>query len=208
MSEDICEAFRASGFYHLLALEKLSGWAAQRASGAARLALGTQYPRPVTRGNGLAATLGVLVVAGGLAVGCGGGADVMRATLTADGCTYEGDTTPAPGVFRVEVRNETHDVANFAVAELAEGARIEEIEPWYENERRKLEQPGPYDFNPTQFAVVGSSSAVGPGASSELPVNESSGRYVVLCALGAGSVTGGWGFRLFAATELNVQPTS
>ena len=109
----------------------------------------------MTRGDGLAATLGVLVVAGGLAAGCGGGADVMRATLTADGCTYEGDTTPAPGVFRVEVRNETHDVANFAVAELAEGARIEEIEPWYENERRKLEQPGPYDFNPTQFVVVG-----------------------------------------------------
>jgi hypothetical protein len=102
----------------------------------------------VARGDGLAATLGVLIVAGGFAAGCGGGADVMRATLTAEGCTYEGDTTPAPGVFRVEVRNETHDVANFAVAELAEGAKIEEIEPWYAEAREQLGQPGPYDFNP------------------------------------------------------------
>jgi hypothetical protein len=163
----------------------------------------------VARGDGLAATLGVLIVAGGFAAGCGGGADVMRATLTAEGCTYEGDTTPAPGVFRVEVRNETHDVANFAVAELAEGAKIEEIEPWYAEAREQLGQPGPYDFNPPQLKGVFSSSLVAAGATGELPVNESSGRYVVLCALDAGSWgAGGWGFRLFAATELNVQPTS
>jgi hypothetical protein len=56
---------------------------------------------------------------------------------------------------------------------------------------------------------VFSSSLVAAGATGELPVNESSGRYVVLCALDAGSWgAGGWGFRLFAATELNVQPTS
>jgi hypothetical protein len=102
----------------------------------------------VTRGDGLAATIGVLVVLGEFVAGCGGCPDVMGATLTAEGCTYEGDTTPAAGVFQVEVRNDTHDVANFAVAELAEGAKIEEIEPWYEEARRKLGQPGPYDFNP------------------------------------------------------------
>jgi hypothetical protein len=163
----------------------------------------------VTRGDGLAATVGVLMVAGGLAAGCGGGADVMRATLTAEGCTYEGDTTPAPGVFRVEVRNETHDVANFAIAELAEGAKIEEIERWYEEARRKLGQPGPYNFSPPQLKKGPfSSSLVAAGTTGELPVNESSGRYVVLCALDAGTWgAGGWGLRLFAATELNVQPT-
>jgi hypothetical protein len=85
--------------------------------------------RAATRGDGLAATLGLLVGVGGFVAGVGGGADVMRVTLTAEGYTYEGDTTPVPGVFRVEVGNETHDVANFAVAELAEGAKIEEIEP-------------------------------------------------------------------------------
>ena len=132
----------------------------------------------------------------------------MRATLTAEGCSYEGDTTPAPGVFRVEVRNATHDVANFAVAELAEGAKIEEIEPWYEQARIKAGQPGPFHFNPPQLRGVFASSLVAAGATGELPVNESSGRYVVLCALDAeGSwATGGWGLRLFAATELDVQP--
>jgi hypothetical protein len=162
----------------------------------------------VARGDGFAATIGLLVVVGGFVAGCRGGADVMRATLTAEGCTYEGDTTPAPGVFRVEVRNETHDVANFAVAELAEGAKIAEIESWYEQARSRAGQPGPYNFNPPQLRGVFASSLVAAGATGELPVNESSGRYVVLCALdAAGSwATGGWGLRLFAATELDVQP--
>jgi len=154
-------------------------------------------------GDGLVARLAALIVAGGLAAGCGGGADVMRATLTAEGCTYEGDTTPAPGVFKVEVRNETHDLANFAIAELPEGAKIEEIEPWFAEARKKLGQPGSY-VNPP-FKPPFSSSLVAAGATGELPVNESSGRYVVLCTLDAGSrVTA----RFFAATELNVQPAS
>ena len=40
-----------------------------------------------------------------LATGCGGGSHTMRVTLTDDGCTYEGDTTPAPGPFNIEVEN-------------------------------------------------------------------------------------------------------
>jgi hypothetical protein len=153
----------------------------------------------VARGDGLAATLGVLMVAGGFAAGCGGGTDVMRATLTPESCSYEGDTTPAPGVFRVEVRNETHDVANFSVWELAEGAKIEEIEPWYAKARRKL--------NPPQLKRPISSSLVAAGTTGELPINEPSGRYVVLCGLDASPSTG-LGFPLYAATELDVQPTS
>ena len=160
---------------------------------------GTQYPCSVRRGDGFAATIGLLVVVGGFAAGCGGGADVMRATLTAESCTYEGDTTPAPGVFRVEVRNETHDVANFALWELAEGAKIEEIAPWYARARRKL--------NPPQLKRPISSSLVAAGATGELPVNERAGRYVVLCGLDASPSTG-LGFRLYAATELDVQPAS
>jgi hypothetical protein len=163
------------------------------------------------RGDRLAATLGVLVVAAGLTGGCGGGADVMRATLTPEGCTYEGDTTLAPGVFTVEVRNETHDLANFALAELFEGAKIEEIEPWYEEARKKLGQPGPDEINPPPMRVF-ASSRVAAGATGELPMSASSGRYVVLCALdvetGPPAEAGGWGLRLFAATELNVPPTS
>ena len=166
----------------------------------------------MTLGAGLAVTLAALMASGAVGAGCGGGADVMRATLTAEGCTYEGDTTPAPGVFRVEVRNETHDVANFAIGELVEGAKIEEIEPWYEEALKKLGQPGQNFSGPPQLKRVFSSSLVAAGTTGELPANESSGRYVVLCALDAPppGVWGPrpWGLRLFAATELNVQPTS
>jgi hypothetical protein len=31
----------------------------------------------------------------------------MRATLTSEGCTYEGDTTPPTGMFTIEVENKT-----------------------------------------------------------------------------------------------------
>jgi hypothetical protein len=166
----------------------------------------TQYRRPVTRGDRLAVTLGLLVVAGGLAAGCGGGTDVMRATLTAEGCTYEGDTTPAPGVFTVEVRNETHNAAEFMVAELVEGAKIEEIEPWYEEARRNFAQGGPNTI-PMPMKAAFTGTLVAAGATGEIPVNESSGRYVVLCTLDA-QTWGPFGSRQFAATELNVQPTS
>lgn len=54
--------------------------------------------------------------------GCGGGTNSgpMRATLTLDGCAYEGDTSPAPGLFTIEVRNQTPYGANFVLYELAD----------------------------------------------------------------------------------------
>jgi hypothetical protein len=80
---------------------------------------------PVTLGRRVAASLAALAAAGGLAAGCGGdGADVMRATLTDQGCTYEGDTTPSPGLFTIQVRNESRYVTNFPLWELAEGSKL------------------------------------------------------------------------------------
>jgi hypothetical protein len=48
---------------------------------------------------------------------------------------------------------------------------------------------------------------VAAGATGELPANKSSGRYVVLCTLDT-QTRGPFGSRQFAATELNVQPSS
>jgi hypothetical protein len=169
----------------------------------------------VTLGGRLAVSLAALMAAGGLATGCASdGGDVTRATLTDDGCAYEGDTTPAPGLFTVEVRNETLRFANFALWELAEGSKIEEIEPWYAEARREYEQTGVLPQYPPQLKRPISASLVNPDATSELPANESTGRYVVLCAVlpntDARQASGSpvFGSHLYAAVELDVRPTS
>ena len=46
----------------------------------------------------------------------------MRATLTDDGCSYDGDTSPATGVFTVDVENRTSMVGAFALARISGNA--------------------------------------------------------------------------------------
>lgn len=97
----------------------------------------------------------------------------MRATLTLDGCAYEGDTSPAPGLFTIEVRNQTPYGANFVLYELAD------------------------DLEGT----------------SQLPGNERTGRYVILCEVirkRGTSQTSDQAFPLhaYAAVELDVGPTA
>ena len=55
----------------------------------------------------------------------------MRATLTDDGCTYEGDTTPAPGLHTIEVENKTTHFATFAMWKLAPGVSAEDVQHAY-----------------------------------------------------------------------------
>jgi hypothetical protein len=144
------------------------------------------------------------MAAGALASGCGGdGEDVMRATLTDEGCAYEGDTTPAPGLFTVEVRNETLRFANFSLWELAEGAKLGEFAELYEQA-----------LQPPQLKRPISAARVEPEATSELPANESTGRYVVLCEVlpktdaRRTSESPVFPSRAYAAVELSVRPTS
>jgi hypothetical protein len=175
------------------------------------------YRRAVTLVRGLAVSLAAFVAAWGVAAGCGSdGADVMRATLTDKGCTYEGDTTPSPGLFTVQVRNETQHVANFSLWELADGSKVAEIEPSYAQALRTWKQTGKASLNPPQLkrtvsvTTVGPGTAGRPGAASELPANESTGRYVVVCAVHAGraSDTGAvelWPpSHMYGAVELDV----
>jgi hypothetical protein len=51
-----------------------------------------------------------------------------------------GDMTPAAGAFSMEVRNETTRFTHFTLAELADGATIEEIAPSFKKEQREYEQ--------------------------------------------------------------------
>lgn len=61
---------------------------------------------------------------------CGGSDDArMQATLTDDGCAYEGDTKLAAGSFQIDVKNQTQHAASFAFAPLANGFTVATIKP-------------------------------------------------------------------------------
>jgi hypothetical protein len=153
----------------------------------------------------------VALVTAGFAGACGGGGDntgeVMRATLTGDGCRYQGDTTPGPGLFTIEVRNESSERASFHLIEVPAGTTLNDVESWFEEARRKYQQTGTVSMPHIGWA---SSTLVGPHATSELPGNASTGRFAVLCAP-AGSLFADASNPRFlsgivAAAELEVTP--
>jgi hypothetical protein len=141
-------------------------------------------------GRQLAVSL-VVLASSGFAAGCtgdggdsGGGGNngaVMRATLTGDGCRYEGSTTPGVGTFSVAVRNETNKVANFVLMVLPEDAKLKDVENWFAKAFQSWEQTGKYVLHPITWV---SSTLVAPHAASELPANVSTGRLAVLCESG------------------------
>jgi hypothetical protein len=119
--------------------------------------------------SGLLITTGLLLSTAALATGCGGGSDTMRVALTDDGCTYEGDTTPAPGLFDIEVENKTSQFANFTLSALPAGKTVEEVQ--HAVERAK-----------TGFPMRGAGGArTGPGGTNVMHAYESSGRFVIGC---------------------------
>jgi hypothetical protein len=152
----------------------------------------------------------------GVAAGCtgsdGGGGNngaVMRATLTGDGCRYQGDTTPAPGTFTIEVRNETNESADFHLIALPAGTTLDDVETWFEETRRTYQQTGTVSLPHITWA---SSTLVEPHATSELPGNAPTGRFAVLCSP-AGSLFSDANNPRFlsgivAAAELDVTPHS
>ena len=107
----------------------------------------------------------------------------MRATLTDDGCIYEGDTTPAPGLFDIEVENKTSHLAVFSMWALADGKNVEDVQHAFEQARPAFEQgqepkPGTFDG---LFARGGWRTVTNRQATNILPANESGGRFVIAC---------------------------
>jgi hypothetical protein len=132
--------------------------------------------------SALLTTTGLLLSTAVLATGCGG-SDTMRVTLTDDGCAYEGDTTPAPGSFNIEVENKTSHYANFTLSALAAGKNLEDVQHAFEQARPAIEQgkepqPGTIDG---LFVRGAGGARTGPDETSFMPVNESSGRFVIHC---------------------------
>lgn len=98
----------------------------------------------------------------------------MRVTLTGDGCAYEGDTTPAPGVFNIKVENKTSRWANFTLSALPAGKTVEDVRHVVERARK----PGAGDG----IRMRGAGGArTGPDETKVMHVNESSGRFVIGC---------------------------
>ena len=129
----------------------------------------------------LAVTLATFVTTVVVAA-CGGGdaGGEMRLTLTDDACSYEGDETPAAGMFTVEVENQTAYFGAFALAAIAEGSTIDDLQPFLEQARKQFRQSGTLPDLPafyTQVVRVGAAS----GKSSVLPADVTAGRYALMC---------------------------
>ena len=150
----------------------------------------------------------------------------MRATLTDDGCTYEGDTTPAPGLHTIEVENKTTHFATFEMRKLAPGVSAEDVQHAYTQaladfkRTHKIPRVGrlpanaPFAGNlralyaPRRF---GYGTNTDPEATGELPLNEYSGRFVIVCFEGFSADTrtapsASWSPRaVYVATDLDVR---
>ena len=71
---------------------------------------------------------------------CGGDEAAMRATLTNDGCTYNGDTSPTAGMFTIDVENQTESSGSFALLSLAEGSTVDDLQPALEQYPRQFDR--------------------------------------------------------------------
>ena len=110
---------------------------------------------------------------------CGGEEAAMRATLTNDGCTYDGDTSPTAGMFTIEVENQTEFSGSFVLLSLAEGSTVDDLQPALDQYPRQFERDGTLPKPPDYKFLV--RSDVEAGATSALPADVSAGTYAVVC---------------------------
>ena len=154
----------------------------------------------------------------------------MRATLTDDGCTYEGDTTPAPGLHTIEVENKTTHFATFAMSKLLPGVSAEDVQHAYTQaladikRTHKIPRVGRLQPNapfapsigalyvpPDAAPFYGLGTNTDAEATSELPLNEYSGSFVIICFEGSSADTrtspsASWSPRaVYVATELDIR---
>lgn len=122
----------------------------------------------------------------------------MRLTLTDDDCTYEGDETPAVGMFTFEVENQTVYFGAFALAAIAEGSTIDDLEPFLEKARQQFQRSGTLPDPPAFYSQV-VRSGVASGTSSLLPADVPAGTYALMCFIDDLPT-----WRVYVATQLDV----
>ncbi|HYM63676.1 MAG TPA: hypothetical protein VES61_03260 [Gaiellaceae bacterium] len=135
----------------------------------------------MTFGMRVAVTLAAFVTTVPLAAcGSGDAGSEMRLTLTDDDCIYEGDETPAAGMFTVEVENQTSNSGAFALAAIAEGATMDDLEAFLEKARQQFQQGGGLPDPPAFYSQVVRVGA-GAGTNSLLPADVPAGTYALTC---------------------------
>jgi hypothetical protein len=93
---------------------------------------------------------------------------------------YEGSKTPTAPMFTITVENQTTHFGAFALAALAAGSTIDDLEPWLERAREQFKQSGTLpDLPPFYEQIV--RSGVEAGASSFLPADVAAGTYALMC---------------------------
>ena len=111
---------------------------------------------------------------------CGGDEAAMRATLTNDGCPYNGDTSPTAGMFTIEVENQTEFSGAFVLLSLAEGSTVDDLQPALDQYPRQFERVGPRLPEPPDYKFLVRSD-VEAGATSALPADVPAGTYALVC---------------------------
>jgi hypothetical protein len=111
---------------------------------------------------------------------CGGDEAAMRATLTNDGCTYDGDTSPTAGILTIEVENQTEFSGAFVLVSLAEGSTADDLQPALDQYPRQFEKDGTLPEPPEFYALVGR-SGVEAGATGPLSADVPAGTYALVC---------------------------
>jgi hypothetical protein len=132
--------------------------------------------------NRTRAAAAVLLISVSFLVSCGGDGGPMHATLTDDGCTFEGDTTADAGRFAIEVENRTRRFASFGVIALLGDQALDESALARERvtSRLLLRSRARSDSPPPYGRWIGGAD-VEPSATTSLPVDTAAGRYAVAC---------------------------
>jgi hypothetical protein len=155
-----------------------------------------RYPHFVAFGTRLAVIVAAVITVP--LAPCGGRDDSqMRATLTDDGCTYQGDKTAAAGRFTIEVENQTGHGGHFVLKELANGSTTDSIQPILDNPTSEIASL--FKVAPVFFSDV-SGNATGV-LLADLPA----GTYVLMCRskdMGAAQ-----GLRVAAQIEVTGTPS-
>jgi hypothetical protein len=132
------------------------------------------------RGRIAAAVLALTTAVSLVPMACGGDGTALRATLTHDGCTYGGDTSPTAGIVTIEVENQTELSGAFGLVSLAEGSTVDDLQSALDRYPRQFEKDGTLPKPPDFYALWGC-SAVEAGTSGQLSANVPAGTYAVVC---------------------------
>lgn len=104
----------------------------------------------------------------------------MRLTLTDAGCTYEGDETPAAGMFTIEVENQSSKEGAFALGSIAASSTIDDLAAYVDEERQRIAQGAEILGAPAFYSQVVRVGAA-PGVSSLLPADVVVGTHALTC---------------------------